>query len=200
MAGSRHPVLSQPKRMLLGFTVMQPACSRSYFYLQTYVSMPRAYLHKRLNSDKQVALEVDLPVVPTYCTSVHITGWSWRMQPGLLSDEARLGNTCQNTPNALHPLTSSSKDWSSKAELIQSKTPLEMQIALILISHPRLIYSTEPLALLSGTLKATPATLCSHPSDCFHLLLLPGAYMISPQRRTLSFHCIQLQQLFKQGP
>lgn len=48
--------------------------------------------------------------------------------------------------------------------------------------------------------RATPATLCSPPSDCFHLLLLPGAEMISPQRQSLSIYCMQLQQLFKQGP
>lgn len=49
------------------------------------------------------------------------------------------------------------------------------------------------------TLRATPAMLCSHLSDCFHLLLLPGAPMISPQKQSLSLYYLQLQQLSKQG-
>lgn len=74
-------------------------------HLQTYVNMPRAYRHKYLNSDKQSALEVDLPFA-TFC---------FTSQSDL---EDQLDWKRQSTPNALQPSTSNPKGWSSKAELI----------------------------------------------------------------------------------
>lgn len=51
----------------------------SYFHLQpTHVGMPRAHLHKHLNSDNQDALEANLSIVPTYSSSVDITGQNLR--------------------------------------------------------------------------------------------------------------------------
>lgn len=118
-------------------------------------------------------------------------------------------NTYQSIPNTRHVPTSNSKNW--RVELIQRKTHPEMPTALTLPSQHHPIYPAEPLTVLSDTqsqntlswkepiLRATPATLCSHLSDCFHLLLLPGVSVISPHRQFLSLYCLQLQQLSKQG-
>lgn len=86
-----------------------------------------------------------------------------------------------------------------------------MPAPLTLCSQHHPIYPAEPLTALSDTelqntrswkeptIRATSSMLCSHLLDCFHLLLLPGASVIRPQRQSLSLYCLQLQQLSKQG-
>lgn len=66
-------------------------------------------------------------------------------------------------------------------------------------THSAWWHRTPEHSELEGTLRATPATLCSYLSDCFHLLLLPGASLISRQRQSLSLYSLQLWQLSQQG-
>lgn len=182
LAASRHSALS------LGSNACSWALQMCSWHAPGAASLLRHMSAYREHTNTSIwiqtgALEADLQLVPTYCTLVHITRWSWRVQGGLLLGEARQRCMPEHTK---HTPDTHIQSWGLESRANpEENTPRNANWPSVLSaiwstlqSHSQCSETQNPRTLRAGrSPPSEPLQLCFAPTcltafTCFSCLVL----------------------------